>query len=277
MSAKPRRWFRFSLRTLLILITLVACWLGWESNVVRGRKQLMQEMELRPGVRFLTADLYAFYHTASTPPEPVARVSTLRRWLGDQAIQEIEYTRTYHKLSPAEIAQLARTFPEAKVREAEPLPIPCHPGCFPTGTPVETPAGPRPIETLAPGDLVIAYLPSGEQILAPIQEVFTTENHLWRISTEAGDLITTETQPLCLAADNGAADRTIGAGELQAGDEILRAQDGSHYPVRVLAAAPTGEIARVYNLILGERQLFIAGGYLARSKPPAITAANGSP
>jgi hypothetical protein len=47
--------------------------------------------------------------------------------------------------------------------------------------------------------------------------------------------------------------------------------------VRVLAAAPTGEIARVYNLILGERQLFIAGGYLARSKPPAITAANGSP
>ncbi len=264
MSAKPRRWFSFSLRTLLILITLVACWLGWESNVVRGRKQLMQDMELRQGVRILTAEAYSAYHDSRTPSEPIARVSMLRRWLGDKAIQEIEYVTGYHKLSQEDIARLTRTFPEAKVREAQPLMEPCHPGCFPTGTPVETPGGPRPIDTLVPGDLVIAYLPSGEQVLAPIQEVFTTENHLWRISTEAGDLVTTETQPLCLATD-----RTIGAGELQTGDEILRAQDGSLFSVRVLAAAPTGEIARVYNLILGDKQLFIANGYLARSKPPA--------
>lgn len=271
MTAKPRRWFRFSLRTLLILTTLVACWLGWESSVVRGRKQLMQEMETRQGVRVLTAEAYSASHDSRTPSEPIARVGALRRWLGDRAIQEIEYMREFHNLSPAEIARLSRTFPEATVHETEPLYPPCHPGCFPTGTPVETPGGPRPIDTLVPGDLVIAYLPDGEQVFAPVQEVFTTENHLWRISTEAGDLVTTETQPLCLATD-----RTIGAGELQAGDEILRAQDGSIYSVRVLAAAPTGEIARVHNLILGERQLFIAGGYLARSKPPA-TVANGAP
>jgi hypothetical protein len=264
MSAPPRRWFSFSLRTLLILITLVACWLGWEVHVVRGRKRLLQEMELRPGVRILTADVYHAFHDSRTPDPPVARISTLRRWLGDKAIQEIEYLRGYHNLKPEEIARLARTFPEAKVHEVDPPLEPCHPGCFPTGTLVETPAGPRPIETLAPGDLVIAHLPSGDQVLAPVQEVFTTENYLWRISTEAGDLITTETQPLCLATD-----RTIGAGELQAGDEILRAQDGSLYPVRVLGVGPTGEVARVYNLILGERQLFVANGYLARSKPPA--------
>jgi hypothetical protein len=268
MTAKPtRRWYSFSLRTMLIIVTLVACWLGWESSVVRGRKQLMQEMELRPGVRFLSAELYHAFHGSRTPDPPIARTSTLRRWLGDKAIQEIEYLRTYHNLTPEEIARLARTFPEAEVREAEPLMEPCHPGCFPAGTLVETPAGKQPIETLVGGDIVIAYLPSGEQVIASVEEVFATENRLWRITTEAGDLITTETQPLCLAAD-----QTIGAGELKAGDEILRGDDGSIYPIRVLGAAPTGEIAKVYNLILGDQQLFLANGYLARSKPPALRA-----
>ena len=29
MTAPPRRWFRWSLRTLFVVMTPVACWLGW--------------------------------------------------------------------------------------------------------------------------------------------------------------------------------------------------------------------------------------------------------
>ena len=264
MSApSPRRWFRFSLRTLLVLVTLVACWLGWEASVVRGRKQLMKEMELRPGVRFLTSDLYLFYMGQGTPPKAVARVSQLRRWLGDKAIQEIEYQRGFHNLSPQEVATLARTFPEAIVHETDPPMIPCHPGCFPRGTLVETPAGLRPIESVALGDVVIAFLPSGEQITAAVQSIFVTDNRLWQITSEDGELFTTETQPLCLTTD-----RCVPAGELAVGDEILRYDSGELRAVKVLAVTDTGRVEQVINLVLGDNQLFIAGGYLARSKPP---------
>jgi hypothetical protein len=172
--------------------------------------------------------------------------------------------RQCHNLAPDEIARLARTFPEANLRETEPLFEPCHPGCFPRGTLVDTPQGRRPIESIAAGEPVTAFLPSGERISATVKSVFATDNRLWHIATEAGDLITTQTQPLCLATD-----RTIVAGELQPGDEILRGEDGSLYGVRVLSAAPTDRIENVFNLILDDSARFLANGYLARSKPPA--------
>jgi len=37
----------------------------------------------------------------------------------------------------------------------------------------------------------------------------------------------------------------------------------------VTAVADTGRQSRVYNLVLGDPVLFVAGGFLARSKPPA--------
>jgi hypothetical protein len=265
MPDKPsgRRWFRFSLRTLLVLVTVVACWLGWESSVVRGRKQLVQEMELRPGVRFLTSGLHSYHNGPPVPPQRAARVSQLRQWLGDKAIQEIEYQRGFHNLTADEIATLARTFPEAKVHETEPLMEPCHPGCFPRGTLVETPAGSRPIVSIVEGDVVTAFLASGEQVTAAVQSVFITDNQLWQITTEDGELLTTETQPLCLATD-----QVVPAGELQVGDEILRYTGGELRSVRVMSLTPTGRVEQVINLVLGDNQLFIAGGYLARSKPP---------
>ena len=36
----PRRHFRFSLRTLLILVTLLCVWMGWQIHVVRERKAI---------------------------------------------------------------------------------------------------------------------------------------------------------------------------------------------------------------------------------------------
>jgi len=156
-------------------------------------------------------------------------------------------------------------FPEAEVRE---VPLePCHPGCFPRGTLVETPSGPRLIETLQAGDLVTAFLKSGERLDAPVQSVFVTDNRLWQVETDEATLITTETQPLCLATD-----RTRGAGELQPGDTILHYSGGEIRTVKVLAVTQTDRAEKVFNLILGDSELFIANGFLARSKPPAAVA-----
>ena len=37
-----RRWFRFSLRSLFVAVTLFACWLGWNWRQVRERDSLLQ-------------------------------------------------------------------------------------------------------------------------------------------------------------------------------------------------------------------------------------------
>jgi len=37
--APKRRWFRFSLRTLFVVVTVIACWLGWSLNWMRDRAE----------------------------------------------------------------------------------------------------------------------------------------------------------------------------------------------------------------------------------------------
>jgi hypothetical protein len=142
-------------------------------------------------------------------------------------------------------------------------PPPCHPGCFPTGTAVATPDGLRPIESLGRGDLVILVGPDGTPTSGAVDACFRTCNRLVEVRTESGSLRTTETQPLCLAAGGFRP-----AGELAAGDVVWRWEAGERRPARVLAVARTGEEGPVFNLIVGESAVFVAGGFLARGKPP---------
>ena len=45
MTTPNRRWFRFSLRTLFVLIAIFGCWLGWQAHIVRERRELLQLVE----------------------------------------------------------------------------------------------------------------------------------------------------------------------------------------------------------------------------------------
>ncbi len=259
----PRRPFRFSLRSLLLVMTLVCIWLAWESSVVRERRNLLADLQSRPGVNVARVRDYPNGQPPGLAPNRVARIPRVRQWLGDEAIQGIWYTRTIHNLTAAEIARLAKVFPEAELTESELHLEPCHPGCFPRGTPVETPQGRRAIESINAGDEVVAFRKSGERFTANVQSIFITDNRLWRVTTEAGELFTTETQPLCRATDE-----TRPTGQLKAGDTILRWESGELTSVKVLSVAPTERRERVFNLVLGDCEAFIANGYLARSKPP---------
>jgi hypothetical protein len=260
-----RRMFRFSLRTMLIVMTLLCCWLGWEASVVRERKSVRRELQGNYAFQFATADAWSKIPFPPAAAPPRARIPIIRAWLGDEAIQQIWYIPTFQGYSEERHKRLTRVFPEAEFRESQPEP--CHPGCFPRGTLVETPEGLCPIERIGPGDIVLSTSPTGVSLSAEVQSVFTTENRLWKVDTEAGTLVTTETQPLCLADH-----RTVGAGKLQPGDEILRSQNGRILPVKVLQVGRTARMETVFNLVLGDKTFFVAGGFLARSKPPADAA-----
>lgn len=263
----PHHWLRFSLRTMFIVVTVLCCWLGWESSIVRGRQTLLKELRTRPSVSVTTAEQWAAMFVPRSPPLPAgqqrASVSIVRRWLGDEAVQEIGYSKHYQPLSEAELKRLTKVFPEARLYEQEIPMEPCHPGCFPGGTLVETPAGHRLIESLQPRDIVTAISPAGEVAAATVQSVFVTTNFLWTIRTQAGELLTTEIQPLCLADGS-----THAAGKLQPGDMILHRQQKQTRPVKVLEVSSTGRTEMVFNVVLGDSEIFVAGGYLARSKPP---------
>lgn len=71
------RWFRFSLRTLFVVVTVFACWLGWQIHLVQSRRAFHGEAHC-----FQTSNIDIY------PPPP--GIPFYRRWLGDKEIQRID-------------------------------------------------------------------------------------------------------------------------------------------------------------------------------------------
>jgi hypothetical protein len=93
-ASERRRWLRFSLRGLLVVVTLAAIWLGWNVYVVNQRKAALAA----PGIETWTRS-----SALSLPP--------WRRWFGDQAVGIIVSNDSSH------VVALKRLFPEAEVIE----------------------------------------------------------------------------------------------------------------------------------------------------------------
>jgi len=58
-------------------------------------------------------------------------------------------------------------------------PPPCHPGCFPAGTLVATPTGPRAVDTIRAGDAVTLIGTDGTAVGGPVHSTFCAENRLF--------------------------------------------------------------------------------------------------
>jgi hypothetical protein len=144
---------------------------------------------------------------------------------------------------------------------------PCHPGCFPAGTAIQVPGGTKPIESVHEGDLVTTVGPEGAGSAGNVASVFVTRNRIVEVRTDAGSLLTTETQPFCLAAGGLRA-----AGELKPRDRICCWDGGKRRAAAVQSVSATGREQSVFNLILGDQAIFVANGFLVRSKPPAPVA-----
>src|SRR4051794_285454 len=94
-----RRWFSFSLRTLFVVVTVVGVYLGWQLRIVRERKAVLAEISrvCQGSYGFTFLDLESLesspnpliHQTYGVGDREYARVSRIRRLLGDQSLVEL--------------------------------------------------------------------------------------------------------------------------------------------------------------------------------------------
>jgi len=133
LPAPKRRWLRFSLRSMFVLVTLVAIWLGWNVHVVRQRNDMTTWLSASGRGRAIVVSEEKFVRMRSSSEalsrmratllsndgsdvfeaDPGKLPSRLRRWLGDKLyISIVIYDKD-------DLDQVRRTFPEARVRLIE--------------------------------------------------------------------------------------------------------------------------------------------------------------
>jgi hypothetical protein len=107
---RKRRWFQFSLRTLLIVVTLLAAplgYVGWQAKIVRERRALLDSIKAAGG-----SDLTDVLHNSAIPPPP----PWLRRILGDQTVEVLLVPATTNEET---LARIHRLFPDTLVGRSE--------------------------------------------------------------------------------------------------------------------------------------------------------------
>jgi hypothetical protein len=114
------RWFRFSLRTLFVLVTVSCVWLGYHLNWIRERQAFIAEMESLKGrelacVLLFDNNLLAYYRNATpgTEYDYMKTTFSLSLWLLGEPRVAIIYVSD--KADASVTSRANRFFPEADV------------------------------------------------------------------------------------------------------------------------------------------------------------------
>lgn len=102
-----RRW-RFRIHTLLIVVALIAIWLGWQSRIVSER---------RAKLNWIVDGRAAFVLTVQDSPSnrgDQAGISIWRRWLGDQRVDRVMLLQEL--VSERDVMEIRTVFPEADIQ-----------------------------------------------------------------------------------------------------------------------------------------------------------------
>jgi hypothetical protein len=103
MNRKPnRRWLRYSIRTLLVAVTIVCVWLGWQWRIVQERKAVIR----------LVVERGAFSFPSPDPDEPCT-LSWIRQVLGDKEV--IGSLIVHERLSQEEKDRIAQAYPDNRL------------------------------------------------------------------------------------------------------------------------------------------------------------------
>jgi hypothetical protein len=135
-------------------------------------------------------------------------------------------------------------------------------GCFPAGTRVETPDGPRDISAMRGGEPIVTVDErTGARSLARVLKVQThTHRRLWRLTFEDGHEVLTTSVHAFLVDGQWRPARRLAAGDR------LAFVDGTRLTTRAVAASgEAGAAADVYNLIVSGAFTYIAEGAVAHS------------
>ena len=110
--------FQFRLRTLLIVVTVLAipcAVVGWELHFIRQRQVALVWLKEGAGWAVTTAEYQQSPDQAPhNPSGPAMEIPAWRRWLGDEPIAAIGFDR---KTSKADRERVRRLFPEAGISD----------------------------------------------------------------------------------------------------------------------------------------------------------------
>lgn len=98
---KPRRrWFQFRLRTLLIVVPLLGCWLAYHLNWIRERHHALESGELSE---------------ATWDGMPSQSAPLTIRFFGERGYVELFYSHRHG--SPSKVVHWEKLFPEATIND----------------------------------------------------------------------------------------------------------------------------------------------------------------
>jgi hypothetical protein len=111
---RKRRWFQFTLRTLFVVVAIMAIACGYvahEWRTVRERDAIYD--------RLVSVDRSTISHIVDENGQPLSSVSWIRQLLRDRTIDRIQVPR---ETSAEECQKIHRAFPEAGPIEFDPEP-----------------------------------------------------------------------------------------------------------------------------------------------------------
>ena len=113
MTTAPKpRLPRYSLRTMFVVVTMLACWLGWQVNIVHQRKALLRSVKQEGGWSMGYLDSYEERGIRTNMFPPQHRLPAWRLWLGDKSICHIAFRDESMRKEADRAREL---FPEAEV------------------------------------------------------------------------------------------------------------------------------------------------------------------